>query len=281
MALGSYLLRQRGYLGLVKQMRKIRGAGRAVAAILLVLALSPAAGAEKVSDLKPTNYINDFAGVMDPGTVSKLNQLGLEVEQKTKAQISVVTIKSLDGETVEQFAVDLFKAWGVGGKQDNRGILVLLSVGDRKYRIETGYGLEPILTDGKVGGFGREMVPYLRQADYSAALELMTNRIAQTIAQDAGVTLTGTTVRPRRKRSNSGIPTWLILLLFILFPVFGSFLRMLGLARPRRRGYWGGGGFGGGFGGGGFGGGGFGGGGGGFGGFGGGSSGGGGASGGW
>lgn len=259
------------------QSRKIRGSRWAALAVLLALVAVPTAWAEKVSDLKPTNYINDFAGVMDAGTVSKLNLLCQEVETKTKAQIAVVTIQSLDGETVEQFAVDLFRAWGIGGKQDSRGILVLLSVRDRKYRVETGYGLEPILTDGKVGGFGREMVPDLRRGDYSAALSLMTNRIAQTIAADAGVTLTGTTVRPRRSRKGSGIPFWLIVLLFIFFPVLGSILRMLGLVRPQRRGYWGGGWGGGGFGGGGF----SGGGGGGFGGFGGGSSGGGGASGGW
>ncbi|MEO5936093.1 MAG: TPM domain-containing protein [Terriglobales bacterium] len=261
-----------------------RGARSTVVAVLLALVLAfmvaPAAWAEKVSDLKPSNYVNDFAGVMDAGTVNKLNLLGLEVESKTQAQIAVVTIKSLDGETIEQFAVDLFKAWGVGGKQDNRGVLILLAVSDRKYRVEVGYGLEPILPDGKVGGFGREMVPDLRAGNYSGAVSLVTNRVAQTIAQDARVELLGMTAPPRRKRRDSGIPGWLILLIFIFFPVLGSILRALGLMAPRRRGYWGGGGFGG-FSGGGFGGGGGGGGGGSFGGFGGGFSGGGGASGGW
>ena len=246
--------------------------------------LASGAWAEKVKDLKPANYVNDFAGVLDAGSQEKLNQLCLEVESKTKAQIAVVTIRSLEDETVEQFAVDLFKAWGIGGRQDNRGILVLLAVGDRKYRVEVGYGLEPILPDGKVGGFGREMVPNLRAGDYGGAVSLLTNRIAQTIAQDAGVSLLQTTVPPRRKRQevDPSIIFWIFLLIFFVFPVIGSILRLLGILSPRRRSYWSGGWGGGGFGGGGFGGGGFsGGGGGGFGGFGGGSSGGGGASGGW
>jgi uncharacterized protein len=255
--------------------------GRLAALFLGLCLLATGASAEKVPDLKASNYVNDFAGVLDSGTQEKLNQLCLEVESKTKAQIAVVTIKSLEGETVEQFAVDLFKAWGIGGKQDNWGILVLLAVEDRKYRVEVGYGLEPILPDGKVGGFGREMVPNLRAGDYGGALGLMTNRIAQTIAQDAGVTLLQTTVPPRRKRQEvSNALPFILFLIFILFPVFGFFLRLLGLVRPRRRSYWSGGWGGGGFSGGGFGGGGFSG-GGGFGGFGGGSSGGGGASGGW
>ena len=251
--------------------------------VLALLALAPLASAEKVSDLKPSNYVNDFAGALDDATETRLNALGAEVEAKTKAQMAVVTINSLDGETVEQFAVDLFKAWGVGGKQDNRGVLVLLAIQDRKYRGEVGYGLEAILPDGKVGSFGREMVPDLRRADYASALTLMTNRVAQTIAEDAGVTLGNTTVRPRRQRKEVS-PTlffFIFFILFFVFPVFGGILRLLGILSPRRRSYWSGGWGGGGWGGGGFGGGGFSGGGGGFGGFGGGSSGGGGASGGW
>lgn len=250
--------------------------------LLALLALAPTAWAEKVADLRPSNYVNDFAGVLDSGTVARLNTLCLEVEQKTKAQIAVVTINSLEDETVDGFAEALFRQWGIGGKQDNRGVLVLLAVQDRKYRVETGYGLEAILPDGKVGSFGREMVPDLRRSDYAAALTLMTNRIAQTIADDAGVQLTGTTVRPRKKRE--GIPPWVIFLIFILlfsgFPTLGFILQLLGLVSGRSyRRHWSGGGFGGGgFGGGG---GGWSGGGGGFGGFGGGSSGGGGASGGW
>jgi len=253
-----------------------------VGALLALLVLAPAARAEKAADLRPSNYVNDFAGVLDSGTVTRLNALCLEVEQKTKAQIAVVTIRSLDEETVEGFAEALFRQWGIGGKQDNRGVLVLLAVQDRKYRVETGYGVEAILPDGKVGSFGREMVPDLRRADYSAAITLITNRIAQTIADDAGVKLTGATVRPRKKRAD--IPAWLIFLIFVAlfggFPVLGFILQLLGLISGRSyRRHWSGGGFGGGWssGGGDWGGGG----GGGFGGFGGGSSGGGGASGGW
>ncbi len=250
--------------------------------LVCVLLWAPLARAEKVADLRPANYVNDFAGVLDADAEIRLNLLCEEVESKTKAQIAVVTIQSLDGESIEQFAVDLFKAWGIGGKQDNRGILILLAVQDRKYRAEVGYGLEAILPDGKVGSFGREMVPDLRRADYASALTLMTNRVAQTIAEDAGVTLGKTTVRPRRQRRDIS-PTVIFiifLLIFFVFPVIGSILRLLGILAPRRRSYWSGGWGGGGFGGG-FGGGGFSGGGGGFGGFGGGSSGGGGASGGW
>ncbi len=244
-------------------------------ACLLVFAVIPLF-AEKVAELQPTNYLNDYASVVDAESAQKMNALALELKQRTNTEIAVVTIKSLEGSDIDTFAEELFKKWGVGDKKD-RGVLVVLAVEDRRYRTEVGYGLEAILPDGKVGGFGREMVPYLRQNQYGAALLLNESRIAQTIAQDAGVTLTGVPEMARRSRRGDGPPLWVTLL--VLFFIGPLFLRMLFRgASHRGRGIYYGGGFGsGGWGGGG----GFGGGGGGFGGFGGGSSGGGGASGGW
>ena len=113
------------------------------------------------------------------------------LDQKAHAQIAVVTINSLDGTDIESYAVALYKQWGIGSKATDHGVLILLAVQDHKYRIEVGYGLEPILTDGKVGGFGREAVPLLRQNDYNGAVSLMTSRVADVIAQDAGIELTG------------------------------------------------------------------------------------------
>jgi len=166
--------------------------------------------------------------------------------------------------------------------------MVLLAVDDHQYWTEVGYGLEPILPDGKVGGFGREMLPLLRQRQYGAALFQISSEIASTIAMDRGVTLTETSpgsAQPPESVEPSfyGIPPVLLNLL-ILLAVFGIWrlvaflLALAGLTRYRRgRGYGGGwwigptggwGGYGGGSGGG-------------FGGFGGGASGGGGAGGGW
>ena len=248
---------------------------RLLALALLALA-AVSAFAEKPEQLKPSNYVNDFAGVLDQQTQARLNAMCLEVEQKTKAQIAIVTIKTLEDQPVEDFAVALFKQWGIGSKGTDRGVLVLLATQDHKYRVEVGYGLEPILPDGKVGGFGREMVPILRQNNYSAALTLMTTRIAQTIAADANVEITGMPDLPQRVRG-SDAQVQLTLGQKILFGIIALVVLFILITHPSLL-FWllfsggGGGGGGGGFGGGG---------GGGFGGFGGGSSGGGGASGSW
>jgi uncharacterized protein len=248
------------------------------------------APAEQVKDLKPQGYVNDFAGVLSAPAKEKLAALCAELDRKAGAQIAVVTVSSLGGEPIEQFSLALATQWGVGPKQQARGVLILLAPNDRKYRVEVGYGLEAILPDGKVGGFGREMAPLLRQNDYGAAVTLLTERIAAAIAADRGVTLDTVSgaALPSSEPSASpfhgpNIIGLAIFVIFLFFPILGFILRLLfgGGIGPRRGGSWmGGSGYGGGsWGGGGFGGGG--GGGGGFGGFGGGSFGGGGASGSW
>ncbi len=257
--------------------------------LIAVLALlAPLSGlAEKVDQLKAQGYVNDFANILASQTSEQITALCYEVDQKTRAQIAVVTIQSLEGLAPEEFANKLFARWGVGYKDNNRGILILLAKSDRKYRVEVGYGLEPILPDGKVGGFGREMVPILKQGDYNRALLHLTRQIAGEIARDRGVSLEALSGRntevagTEAPSAGSGGPSlpWLFLLLIL----FGAGLFWWWIpavmtsgypARGRRfrggGGWWSGGGNFGGFGGGG-----------GFGGFGGGMSGGGGAGGSW
>lgn len=270
-------------------------------AIVFATAASVCLGAaEKVEQLSPQGYVNDFAGVIDAASLQKITALCEELDQKADAQVAVVTIHTLEGDTASDFANRLFEKWGVGPRGKDRGVMVLLAVNDRQYWTEVGYGLEPILPDGKVGGFGRQMLPLLRQSQYGAALLQMSSQIAGTIAQDRGVTLTqgtpGVALPPAEPPPGSlyGIPPALLNVLVILL-IFGGwrllpflFGLLIGSRSPRRRGYrgwwmgpmggWGGGGWSGGGWGGGYGGSS---GGGGFGGFGGGSSGGGGAGGGW
>ncbi|HEY2645960.1 MAG TPA: TPM domain-containing protein [Candidatus Acidoferrales bacterium] len=256
--------------------------------LVLLLLFVPIAHAEQVKDLKAQGYVNDFAGVLSAQAKDKLTALCAEVEQKADAQIAIVTVSSLEGQPIEQFSIDLATAWGIGPKQKDRGVLILLAPNDRRDRIEVGYGLEAILPDGKVGGFGREAVPFLRQNDYSSAVLLITQRVASVIAADRGVTLSANPeismpapVSDSPSLSFGSLFEIMIFVIFIFFPVLGFLMRLFfgfgGLPGSRRGGgmWYGGGSMGGGgsWGGGG--------GGGGFGGFGGGSFGGGGSSGSW
>ncbi len=253
----------------------------------LLVAWSSLALAERVQDLPaPTNYVNDFAGVLSPETQTSLNALCAQVDRLAHAQIAVVTIKSLDGEPIENFATALEDKWKVGKKGTDRGLLLIYAINDRKYRVEVGYGLEGILPDGRVGDIGRQMVPYLQQNNYDGAVSLAVRQIAGVIAADAGVTLnTGPrpayapAPQPRPLTLGEVVVLGLVLLAVIFFLARFGGSGLLGFLIGMFMGGGGGGGWGGRGGGGGWGGGG--GDGGGFGGFGGGSSGGGGASGSW
>ena len=112
-----------------------------------------------------------------------------DVDQQAHAQIAVVTVHTTGDDTIDDFAVRLEEKWKVGQKGTDRGLLFLIATDDHHYRFEVGYGLEGILPDGKVGSIGREMVPYLREGNYDAAITMATQDVANVIAQDAGVTL--------------------------------------------------------------------------------------------
>ncbi len=264
-----------------------------LAAFLALAGLSTQA--QSVASLpQPTDYVNDFAHVLSPEAVARLDSICQQLDHSAaNAQVAVVTVHDLAGDTADDYANDLETKWKMGRKGSDRGVLVLLAVADHKYRIEVGYGLEGILPDGKIGDIGREMVPDLKAGDYDGAMTLAVGEIAQVIAADANVTLQDQSAPDNEHvPQNAQRPTWVSLLKFIvvaifiilyLLRVFGSWglfgawglgLMTGGIAGRGRGGYGGGG-----FGGGGFGGGG--GGGGGFGGFGGGGFGGGGAGGSW
>jgi uncharacterized protein len=248
---------------------------------LFVFALGLSLFAQPVSQLKPTDYVNDFAHVLNADTKAKISSIAQQLDTKGNAQVTLVTINTLEGRDIESYSVDLFKQWGVGRKGTDRGVLILYVIQDHKARIEVGYGLEPILPDGKVGGFQREAIPLMRSGDYNSALMLVFGRVAQTIAADANIQLTDLGSMPRAPTRNQDEPQGLtlgqiifgiiILIIILATPLRGILFWMLlsGIGGGGRGGGWSGGG------------GGFGGGGGGFGGFGGGSSGGGGASSSW
>ena len=108
--------------------------------------------AEPIAQLNPSNYVNDFAGVLDPATVARLNDLCRQVDEKAHAQIAVVTVKSLDGQDVVSYAIALYQKWGIGAKGKDRGVLILLATQDHKYWTTVGYpddfGGNPAWEDG-------------------------------------------------------------------------------------------------------------------------------------
>jgi uncharacterized protein len=268
---------------------------RSLTFVLLLVCCAWTMRGETVASLPaPTGYVNDFAGVLSPETRQSLEELCGQLDHQAHAQIAVVTVKSMDPDksgatpTIEEFATALEDKWKVGAKGTDKGVLLIVSLNPRKYRIEVGYGLEGILPDGKVGDIGREMQPYLHTGDYDQAITLGVRELAQVIDADAGITLSPDANGPpvpvasgeTQPQEQSSVPMLvfggIVLVVIVVLILTGHmgllFLLLFNILGGGRGGGFGGGGFGGGEGGGGFGGGGFG-------GFGGGGSGGGGASG--
>src|SRR5579864_9053311 len=104
---------------------------------VLALSLAPAFAVDWKA-LRPQGYVSDFAGVVDAHSRQVLDAYGSAVEKATGAQIALVTISSSQGEPLEDVANDLFREWGIGRKNKDNGVLLLLVVGDRRSRLEIG-----------------------------------------------------------------------------------------------------------------------------------------------
>lgn len=213
-------------------------------------------------------YVQDYAQVLSAEDKRKLLSIGQELDNKTTAQLAVVTVKNLDGQPIEDYALSILREWGIGSKEKNNGALIVVAVQDRRSRIEVGYGLEGLLTDGLTGRIqDQAMIPYFRKGNYAAGIVNGYAVTASLIAKDAGIQLTSINSEqiavPAKTTNNTDqeYPFWLklligagIVLLLIIDNLFlgGVLTQMLFFMFLRGRGGGGGrGGFGGGSGGGG------------------------------
>src|SRR3989339_220992 len=120
---------------------------------------------------KPQTYVNDYANMLQPGDVTTLETKLRDFEKNTTNEVAVVTIKSLDGDTIENVAQEIFTKWGIGKKEKNNGVLLLVSLDDRKTRIHTGYGVEGDLTDIGTSYIQQDVIrPAFQAGNYSAGI---------------------------------------------------------------------------------------------------------------
>ncbi|MGM0366801.1 MAG: TPM domain-containing protein [Actinomycetota bacterium] len=136
----------------------------------------------------PRGYVNDFANVLDAGTVSKLENFISTTEAETTAEIAVVTLDSLDGWEIEDYAIQLFSSWQIGKKDKDNGVLLLVAIEDRVLRIEVGYGLEGAITDLESGEIIDDIiVPWFKQDDYPSGIYNGVVAIAGHIYEEYGL----------------------------------------------------------------------------------------------
>ncbi len=204
--------------------------------LVIILLASPALLVAQVTVQDPGTYVVDKAGVIDPQTEQRLEALLVELHQKTTAQIKVLTVDTIGDEDWKGWTIRHAEAWKLGEKGKDNGVLIALTVNERKFRIENGYGLEGTLPDSWCGTVYRQIgTKYFKQGNYSEGLFQLTALTAKKVADDANVQLTG---MPKMRTRNPGV--------FCgggLFPIIVFFLIMSSISRRNRNyGRWGGGG---------------------------------------
>ena len=141
-----------------------------------------------IPDVKKVNtiYINDKANLLSESTKQDLLKIGTDLDNKYKAQIAVYTIDSLNGETIEDYANKLFRKLGIGDKEKNNGVLILVAKNDHKARIEVGYGLEGAIPDGKAGRILKSMLNEFKKDKYDEGIKLAYGKLANEIYKAHG-----------------------------------------------------------------------------------------------
>lgn len=216
---------------------------------------------------KFTGYVVDSANVLSPEVEAKMTAVAKEIDDKTDAQIAIVTVPTLDGTPIETASLETGRAWKLGDKSTNKGLLLFVAVNDHKLRTEVGYGLEGLFPDGLTGQVRDDiMVPAFKAGDMGVGLYGAEVFYAQKIAEDQKLTLaslsgeTVPTLPPPEEDTELPPGALLLLLLGIVGFVILSHLMSKGRGGSGFGGpggfYMGGGGFGSGSSGGGFGGGG-------------------------
>lgn len=164
-------------------------------------------------------YVTDVAGVLSSGEKARITQTLTDYERQTSNQIAVLIIPSLSGASINEVGVEVGRSWGVGGKQKNNGILLLISMNDREMAILTGYGLEGAVPDIVAKGIiDQDITPRFREGKYAdgilAGIDALEKHIGGEYTAD----------RYASNASPSAIGPFVVFLLFVCVNFAGSFL---------------------------------------------------------
>jgi len=219
--------------------------------ILLILLTVPALAAAAAPELPaPAGSVTDLAGVLDNGTKGRLIRLIQNVRERTTAEMAILTVPTTAPATIQEYSVALFDRWKIGKRGQDNGLLLLVAVQDRRLWITTGYGLEGILPDGKVGEIrDRQIIPYFRAGQYAEGILRGTEALATVILAQGNEESQGHGTPTRMSRQRTGLwsgSTGVLLGLFLLLVLFSAGLSAMdrrrfvrGRGTRGRGGFWG------------------------------------------
>ena len=169
--------------------------------------------------------VNDLAGLLDDGVKTRLEGMLAGLEEQTGTQIAVLTIRSLEGEELSDFAYRVASSWKLGQEGQNNGALLLVALAERKLRIEVGYGLEERLTDAKSAYIiNREIVPHFKAGDFAAGIEAGLRAMVGVVGGDGDISDDDLRRHEAEQKRNKkgGVPVGLVIAFWILVLVLRS-----------------------------------------------------------
>jgi uncharacterized protein len=180
--------------------------------ILFVLLFSVSLNllAKEIPTLRP---VVDQAGLLSPQTKAQLTNALVAIKKQSGHEIAVLTIKSLEDESLEGYSMKVAEKWMLGSREKDNGVLFLISINDRKMRIEVGQGLEGDLPDARAGQIIRSIKPYFKRGEYKSGIVLGVSQIAENI----GVKLKNAPRVRNRRTSKKGSGLFIIVILVLSF----------------------------------------------------------------
>ncbi len=181
--------------------------------LMLLIALAAVAAAAPAVLPKPAQmtYVADTAAMISNEDAAKIAEMGRGLDAAPGAQVLVVTISSLDGASIEEYATTLFRNWGIGDAEKNNGVLLLIAKENRKFRIEVGYGLEGAITDGYAGSVLDDMKAGFKSENYSEAIVVAYAKLTQKAYEEYGAEI------PENVKEEADASFWSVLLGVAIF----------------------------------------------------------------
>jgi uncharacterized protein len=207
--------------------------------VLVFFMLQSGASAENIKMPAPIGdiYVQDFAKVLTEAEVAEIRSLGRTIEDQTTAQISVLTVNTIGEHTMEEFANEAFRKYGIGNETQNNGVLLVIAVTDRLIRIEVGYGLEGRIPDGKAGRIlDQNAIPYLQNGQPNKAItetyKVLANEVLAEYGKSGELSTSEGQAQKSPNNEGGGIPAWLLIVIivavvFLDFKFFGGTLTYL------------------------------------------------------
>jgi uncharacterized protein len=207
----------------MKRKRLLKTCAAALLVVLLASLTAIPAAALDVPRLK--GHVNDYAGMLSPASQRQLEALLTDFEQKESTQIALLTVPSLEGDSLEDFSIRLAEAWKIGQEEADNGAILLIAKTDRKIRIEVGYGLEGRLTDLLAGRIIRNVItPHFKAGAFDQGIAA---GISAMIDAVQGEFPAGDSPPPSRPKQ-TGIPLLPLLAIFFLLNALGRASRTIG-----------------------------------------------------